>query len=502
MPNVETPYNPKGNLSKKVARGGFWVFSLRGFSQLFAIARLIILARILVPSDFGLMGIALLTISALEAFSLLGIQQSLVQKKEDIKEYLNTAWIILIIRGIILFAFLYVISPYVAVFFNTPEAKTIIQVIGFSFLIQAFTNIGIVCFQKELEFDRQFIYQLSGTLTDFVFTVSAVFILKNVWALVIGLLAGNITRCIVSYVIHPYRPRLQFDLKKAIELFGFGKWILGSSILIFIGLYIDNICVGKLLGAATLGLYVLAYQISNVPATEITKIVSGVAFPAYSKIQDSPTGLQQAYFQTARLTTAISIPLAIVIIALAQDFTRIFLGEKWLPMVPAMQLLTFAGLLKSIISTGSPLFMGSGRPKYEFYTQLLRGIIIVLTIYPLTRYLGISGAAVSVILSMLGMLVLWYTFSQHITRGSWKIYANTFLIPVLSSLFMAMSIYVVKLFMIPMYVSQGFGVIVFLGISIISICIYVAWVYVIQKYYHAYNIADDVKLIYRSLVRT
>ena len=111
-----------------------------------------------------------------------------------------------------------------AVFFNTPGAKPIIKVIGFSILFQAFTNIGITYFKKELEFNKEFIYQFSGTLADFVVAVSAVLILKNVWALVFGLLAGNVVRCLVSYLIHPYRPHLSSDLGKAKELFGFGKW--------------------------------------------------------------------------------------------------------------------------------------------------------------------------------------------------------------------------------------------------------------------------------------
>ena len=151
---------PGQNLSQKVVRGGFWVFSLRITERAFSLIRLIILARILSPNDFGLMGIALLTMATLQTFSQTGFQQALIQKKKDIKPYLDSAWTVLILRGFVLFAILLFIAPYAAIFFKAPQAKPIIQVIGFSVLLQAFTNIGVVYFQKELEFNKQFLYQL------------------------------------------------------------------------------------------------------------------------------------------------------------------------------------------------------------------------------------------------------------------------------------------------------------------------------------------------------
>ena len=204
---------PGGTLSQRVFKSGFWVFFLRILNQGFSLLRLIILARILSPNDFGLMGIALLTMSTLETFSETGFQQALIQKREDIKSYLDSAWTFLILRGFVLFVILYFITPYAAIFFSAPEAKPIIRVIGFSILFQAFTNIGITYFKKELEFNKEFIYQLTGTLADFIVAISAVLILRNVWALVLGLLAGNIARCFVSYLMHPYRPRLYFALE-------------------------------------------------------------------------------------------------------------------------------------------------------------------------------------------------------------------------------------------------------------------------------------------------
>jgi len=254
--------------------------------------------------------------ATLETFSQTGFQDALIQKKEDTKSYLDAAWTVLILRGFILFAILYLIAPYAAAFFEAPEAKSIIQVIGLAVLLQAFTNIGVIYFHKELEFNKAFIYQFAGTLADFIVAVSAVLILGTVWALVFGLLAGNVARCFMSYVIHPYRPLLSSDLGKAKELFGFGKWILGSSILIFLITQGDDIFVGKLLGVTALCFYQMAYRISNMPATEITHVISRVTFPIYSKLQDDIHKVKEAYLKVLQVTAFLSFPIACFIFVL------------------------------------------------------------------------------------------------------------------------------------------------------------------------------------------
>lgn len=406
------------SLSHSVIKSGFWVFSLRIVQQLLGLTRLVILARILAPNDFGLMGIALLTMATLETFSQTGFQAALIQKKKDIKSYLDAAWTVLILRGFILFAILYLIAPYVVLFFNTPEAKPIIQVISLSILLQAFTNIGIVYFQKELQFNKQFVYQLSGSLADFIVAVSAVLILQNVWALVFGMLAGNAVRCFVSYLIHPYRPQLSSDLGKAKELFGFGKWVLGSSIIIFLLTQGDDIFVGKLLGATALGFYQLAYRISNMPATEITHIISQVTFPVYSKLQSDIPKLREAYLKVLQITAFLSFPIAGLIFVLAPDFTKIFLGEKWMPMVPAMQVLCLFGVTRALNGTMGSIFQGIGEPKIITFGASFQLILLTAIIYPLTRKWGILGTSLALIIP--NVLVLFYLIRKLVFAMNYR----------------------------------------------------------------------------------
>lgn len=469
---VNNLITPGETLSQKVVKGGFWVFFLRITNRGFSLIRLIILARILSPDDFGLMGIALLTMSTLDTFSQTGFQQALIQKKENIESYIDSAWTVLILRGFILFIILYLIAPYAAIFFSAPEAKSIIRVIGFSILFGAFTNIGVIYFRKELEFNKEFIYQFSGTLVDFIVAISAVLILRNVWALVLGLLAGNMMRCLMSYLIHPFRPRLNFNLEKIKELFGFGKWIMGSSILIFLITQGDDIFVGKILGTAALGFYQLAYRISNMPATEITHVISRVTFPAYSKLQGNIPKLREAYLKVLQLTTFLSFPIAGLIFILAPDFTKVFLGEKWMPMVPAMQVLTLWGLIRSIGATTGPIFQGVGKPKIATKLQFARLIILAVIIYPLTIKWGILGASLAVLLSVLPVEPFTFYLTIKIIKCRIWEFGKLIVFPLLCVIFMSAAILAFKFFifisveLFSFFILVAIGVVVYISVAI------------------------------------
>ena len=424
------------SLSKKVVSGGIWVFALRFTSRGLGFVRTIILARLLAPSDFGLLGIAMLAIATLETFSQTGFQAALIQKKENVDSYLDTAWTVSAIRGIVLFLILFLFAPVVAKFFNSPQATLVIKVIAVSTLLSGFRNIGIIFFQKDLEFNKQFTYEFSAALTDVAISISLAFILRNVWALVWGGLAGHFIRFIMSYILRPYRPHVSFKKSEFKELFGFGKWVLGSSILGFLIIQGDDIFVGKMLGVTALGLYQMAYLISNLPATEITHVISQVTFPAYSKLQYNLQRLREAYLDTLQLTAFVSMPIAGGIFVLAPDFTGIFLGEKWMLMVPAIQVLVLAGLVRSIAATTGPIFYGVGRPRIDTIWQVIRMIVLIALIYPFTMRWGILGASIAVLFSILVSTFGFSFMAIKITKCELKNVGKMVVLPLLYSIIM------------------------------------------------------------------
>lgn len=452
------------SLSKKVVKGGLWVLALRILNRGLGFVRTIILARLLAPEDFGLFGIAMLAIATLETFSQTGFQAALIQKKENVEPYLDTAWTVSSIRGAILFFILFFSAPLISKFFNTPQATLVIRIIGISVLLSGLRNIGVVFFQKELEFNKQFSYELSTTLADLIVAVSLAFVLRNVWALIWGGIAANLTGLFMSYVLHDYRPKFNINKGKTKDLFQFGKWVFGSSILVFLVTQGDDIFVGKILGVTALGLYQMAYLISNLPASEITHAISRVTYPAYSKLQDDLPTLRTAYLKVFQLTAFMSFPLTAGIIVLAPQFIQIVLGDKWMPAVPLVQVLALAGLLRSIAATAGYLFYALGRTKIDPMLQLIRLAVLVLLIYPLTLRFGLLGVAIAVVASIFVANIGFTVIAIKTTASPTIPFLKILLIPLLN----ATAVAGILLILIPLLQKGLFELIVCLLVGIVT----------------------------------
>ncbi len=470
--------NPGKSLSQRVVHAGFWASALKITTRLFGLARTIVLARLLAPNDFGLYGIALLSLSALETFSKTGFDQALIQKKEDIKSYLDTAWTIQVIRGLLLASILILGAPLVGSFFGEPRAVLLVRVLGVAVLLKSLQNIGIVYFKKGLEFHKQFIYEFGGTFADLAVAIPAAFILRSVWALVFGLLAGNLVQLVVSYFIHSYRPRLRLEGTKAKELYTFGRWILGSSVVVFLATQGDDVFLGKVLGATALGFYQMAFHFSNLMATEITHVTSQVTFPAYSKLQDKIPKLREGFLRTVEATTSLTLPLTAGIFILAPDFVRLFLGEKWMPMVPALRILSISGLMRSIAATAGPIFRAVGRPNIPFWINLMRAIVIVISIYPLTVRYGIEGTAISILLSITSTMPFRWKASSKIIQYSNKRLLIRLLPSIVGTGLMAIVLWVIQ---------NAFGrmdFVEFVGLIIIALISYMTCHIFFWRFYH------------------
>lgn len=437
---IKSLMHPGDTLSQRVVRSGFWVATYKVVERAFRFVKTMIIARILAPSDFGLFGIACLALDVLQTFTETGISSALIQKKENIKDYLNTAWTIQIIRAVILCLTIYIFAVPIAQFFKNMQAVPLMKIIALNMLFSGFVNIGTVYFSKEIEFAKQRILNFSQLTVEFIVTIILAFTLRNAWALVWGMLAGRIANCIFSYVLHPYRPKFHFELVKAKELMHFGKWVFGLSIIVFLCTQGDGILIGRILGTTALGLYAMASAISNLPATEVTSLVSQIIFPAYAKFQTDVKKLKHAYFNTLGLVSFITVPLTIGIIFLGKDFVAIFLKEKWLPMVTAMQLLALAGFIRSVVATGGCLFSAVGKPKRDFQMNVCRLLTMLISIYPLANFYGVNGVALSIVLSITATIPVWFFESKKITKAKVADYFFVFLPVVLAAFFMVILI--------------------------------------------------------------
>jgi O-antigen/teichoic acid export membrane protein len=249
-------------------------------------------------------------------------------------------------------------------------------------------------------------------------------------------MAGAVVHVIASYILHPYRPRPRLEWAKTRELFRYGKWVLGSRALEYLVHHLDDLLVGRLLGAAGLGLYRMAYNMSELATTEITHVAGQVLFPAYSKLQERRNDLRRAYLKAMHLLALLSFPIAGGFFFLARTFTQLILGAKWLPMVTALQILLVWGLVRSIGAASGALFSGMGRPDLNTKLQFVKMVFLAALIYPMTTTWGITGAAVAVLIADLPVdavsIYLANRMVESPLRNVWQVVAY----PLLNTLLM------------------------------------------------------------------
>ncbi|MCK4851546.1 MAG: lipopolysaccharide biosynthesis protein [Candidatus Omnitrophica bacterium] len=424
----------EGSLGRRVVKGGIWVFTLNLVIKGLGFVRTVILARLLLPSDFGLLGIAMIAVSMLRTLTGTGFAHALIQKKGGISDYMNTAWCVEAGRGTVLAVLLFLFAPVIAVFFKNPEAAGIMRVVAITVFLTGLVSTGIVHFEKQLKFEKLFIYNLGTQTVSLVVGVSLAFLLRNVWALVYGGIAGAVTKIVLSYALHPFRPALKFDPEKAKELFSFGKWVFISGILVFLITQGDDIFVGKLLGVTALGFYTMAYRLSNLPATEITHVLKQVTFPAYSKLQEDIPRLREACLKVLQVTAFLSFPVAGLIFILAPDFTDIFLGRKWMPMVPALRVLCVFGITRAIGAAMVQVLYGVGKPGIQTKLSGIQLIAMAVIIYPLSVRWGILGTSLAVVLPNMLSMVLVIKEVRHIMKISYKEFFMSIIAPALAVL--------------------------------------------------------------------
>ena len=389
---------PDGSLAERAVTGGVWVALTNVADRALQLGMVLFVAGLIGPDSYGVMALALVVMSALTKLSRLGIDAALIQREEsDVDAYLDTAWVMQNARSLLVAAVLFASAPFAAGFFHEPQLTGVLRVLALSPVLSGLQNPALLYLKKDLRFDKQFVYTISGTVLYVAVAVGYALATRSVWALVFGLVASDAARLVVSYLLVDYRPWPRFDRDHARELFGYGKWIFASGIVLFCIMEGDDAFVGWYLGTAVVGLYQLAYRVSNAPATEVTGTISSVVFPTYAKLQSEDRRLREGFYKTVQLTTFVSFPVAVGIGAVAPTFVDVFLTTEWEPMVPMIQLLAAWGLLRSLGATTGPLFQAVGRPDYATKIQFGKLVLIAAFIFPATAAYGAVGTALVIV---------------------------------------------------------------------------------------------------------
>lgn len=409
-------------------------------TMLFNLIKITVLAYFLSPSEFGIFGVAIISLDILSYFSKTGFKQAIIQKQGEVRSYLNSAWTFGLGRSLILATLLFLLAPVFARFFHSQESILVIRAISVVFIVNALINIADLFLEKNLNFKKYFFYQTGSELIDIILSILFAILLKNYWALFIGYISKGIFKCILSYIIFEYKPKLELQWDKIRELMNFGKWIFASSVILVLALYLDNILVGKLIGITALGLYQVAFKFSHTGSGELTNVLSQIYFPYFSVIQDNKNESEKAYLNLLKLNVLLMSFLATGMVCLAPSFTMLFLKPGWHSIIGLIQILAIASFFDSVISTSNPYFKGKGNPRLIMVLQVIKLGTLLLFIFLLYKNSGIKGIAYSVIISEIITMLCWFVVLSRMISGFFFRLLKILIAPLFASVLMGISI--------------------------------------------------------------
>lgn len=377
----------------QMARGAAWMLLFKLLDRGIGLLSTLILARLLAPDSFGVVAMAMSFIALLELIGAFGFDIALIQRPNATPDHYNTAWTFNLLLGIAIAALMLALAVPIAKFYSEPQLSEVIRVLALGPLLQGMQNIGVVAFRKDLEFHKEFKFLISKRLITFPVTIGLAIVLENHWALVIGIVAGRALQVWISYLVHPYRPRL--SLGGASDLLHFSKWLLLLNVLNFLKERGPDFVIGRLGGARSLGLFSVTAELANLPATELVAPINRAVYPAYAKIANDAAALQREYLSVMSMVCLLAVPAVAGVAATAKLLIPVALGPQWLDAIPILQLLAFFGIVQVMQSNVSALCLAVGRANLIAGIQAVHVVLLLALVTVFMKRRGLEGAALA-----------------------------------------------------------------------------------------------------------
>ena len=478
-----------GTIRQKAIRGTVWTIFSQWVSKPVQFIQTIILARLLNPSDFGLMGLLFVIVGTINVFVAPGMQSALIQRKEVDRVALNTAWVVSIFGSIAKSVLLFISAPYAAAFYDAPLLGQIIKLFALSYFIGGFRNVGMILYRREIDMRMITIAEQISVLSQVVVTVFLAFWFRNVWALVIGTIAGEAVSLIASFILSPYRPSFAFDYRMARGLFRFGRHILLTGIILLAIEKSDRALLGKVLDLDAVGFYSMAYALAILPSTYLTGIIGQVLFPVFSRLHDKVESLRNGFLTILKFLSLITIPASLGIMILAPEIVGVVYGAKWLPMVASLRVLCVFGMIRSIVTLSGTLFQGTGKPQYLTAVSFAQLLIMAVLIYPLTKTYHILGTSIAVTVPMVLVQGWALKKSAEIIEGKLSVMLKILGLPLVGSVAMFLMLFFVKTYVVPQTSLMSL-----LGLVLLGAVTYASMIILIDR-----KILTETKAFIRSI---
>ncbi len=412
-PVPETP-----PLATRLMQGTLWTVGMRWGVRILGIISMVVLVRILSAEDFGLIAMAMAVVALADRLTDFGIIWALVRDKNAAEPELNTAWTVRQAQLAFVAIVAVAAAPLAANAYDDPRVADILYLVALSFLIRGFENIGIVEFQRQLDFHKDFVYRVLVKLLGVITSIGLAVWLRNYWALAWGMVATAAIGTVVSYIVSPYRPRWTFERWK--KLWSFSQWILSQGIARYFYEKGPILVLGRLTDAGSVGYYTVSSEIAALPASEVAMPVSKAVFPGFAKLRDEQERLRRGYLKALGAVATVTIPLGLGIAVVAEEIVYLILGAQWAPAIALLQIFAIFATFRALDSLTGNLLMVLDRVRQFSIIAWVQAAVVGIGIIPAANTLGLEGVALLKALGSLVGLGLLTAVVASAAIASWK----------------------------------------------------------------------------------
>ena len=412
---------PENNLKTSVLSSLFWKSLERGGVSGVQFIVQIILARLLLPEDYGIIALIVVFISISQTFVQSGLGIALIQKKEVTDEDYSSVFYLTLVVALVFYGILFLAAPFIAAFYNQPLATPVLRILGLTLFFGAVNTIQNAVIARNFQFRKLFISSLGAVFLSGVVGIAMAYAGYGVWALVGQQLTSTIALCVIMWLTVKWRPKLLFSLKRVKGLFSFGWKILASELVNVTYNNLSFLIIGKLYPASMLGHYTKGREFPNVLVTNINSSIQAVMFPAYAKCQDNRPQLKQIMRRALVTSSFLVFPAMAGLAAVAEPLVILLLTEKWLIAVPFLQIFCAVYALWPIHTVNLQAINALGRSDISLRIEILKKIVglsvlavtILIGVYAMALGMVVTGIIATLINSYPNKLLLEYSFTEQ-----------------------------------------------------------------------------------------
>lgn len=409
-------------------------FCMKGIS----IVSTMILARLLMPEDFGVMAMATSVYALIELMRAFGFDTVLIQKQTANRDHYDTAWTLQVIFSLLASASIIAISDVAASYYNDPRIGPVLSTMALITLINGFGNIGVVEFRKQLTFNKEFTFQLFVKLSGFFVTIPLAYYWRSYWALLVGTLSSNMMGVLLSYVMQSYRPKI--SLKVWRDVLGFSSWLYLNNILFFLNQHAQNFILGKLGGSEALGLFSISNEMGSLVVGEVVAPINRAAFPGYSAVASEKAILKETYLKVFSYIVIVAVPSAIGIAITSPVFVNVLLGDKWSNCVPIIQFISLGSIFVALNSSSGYIYLALGKQKFTTALTILWLCVLIPLMFWLAPGEAGLGVAKAILITSLIMFPFYQIWINRILSISFYKLINTIKRPLIASIIMGYAV--------------------------------------------------------------